>query len=99
MSYFIMWLRYIQEQSRQDYLPGLKVFYGHLPFLQSGFLIEAIGVFAYHALHCGFKFFVLRQIQARVCEQQLCRLVLCPLQKLHICAQICHVHLRQTVLA
>ena len=32
MSYFIMWQQYIQEQVRQEYLPDLKLFYGHSPF-------------------------------------------------------------------
>jgi len=32
MSYFIMRLQYIQEQSRQAILPGLELFYGHPPF-------------------------------------------------------------------
>lgn len=27
----IIWLQYIQEQSRQTLLPGLKLFYGHPP--------------------------------------------------------------------
>ena len=32
MSYFIMRLQYIQEQSRQTILPGLELFYEHPPF-------------------------------------------------------------------
>ena len=80
-------VRYNQELGKNLFLNQLEM------------LIEAVGVCAEHPFHRGFELLVFGQAQSRVAEQQPCRLILCPLQYLHVCTQVSHVHLRQAVLA
>ena len=42
MSYFITRLQCIQEQSQQNYLPGLELFYGHQPLSDGFYLLRKV---------------------------------------------------------